>query len=581
MKKRLMLIVIIAIIAFCLPERSVNAIDMEKDAEAIHSKLNTEEINTEEANIKEENTVGCIQTLAITPSASKNKVAIKKQVILNQKGVKITAQNLVYEKAYHNMRFNVLVESKNKAFLHISVEDTSVNGFMYQGGRVNYLLASEFENNEGCIDISTDFLEANGIKTITSIEFRLVAYDQASNTIVFESDIIKINTTTKDKTRQVVDTSGESIFNDHGIKIVTKGWDTTGTSLVYINNLYIENNSSKEIYVSFLPIRGILSKNSDLSCDVMPGKKRNTKLSFDKKAIDGADPVSISFIIYEKNLSGKQIVKADSLLLPMEGIEAPDDTIDDTIKTESIEEQVIYNKGGVTVTALSLEGPTEDFSGKKLNLLIANHSDLYVLLQANDISYNGFMAQDSNSGLFHIKPGEVIRGTVSIYSRDVEQSGFGQIATMEFKLDIHQKSAHFESDIVTIDTSAKKEYIQKSDPQGDVLYNDKNIKIVFVGQENTKYFGLIGNFYFENNSDTKLHVQVRPDPGMIDEDAEDSFHVMPGKKIYYAMAIDEKCIKKNQEEMISFIIYDGDNGGKKIFETEPVKLPLSLTDIEE
>lgn len=131
MIKRLMMIATIAIIVFCQPECSANAINMDKAT--VHNFVKQEEVSTEAG----------IQLLAVKPSASNSKTVIKKQVLANQKGVKITALNLIDEKAYGNMRLNVLVESKNKDFMDIYVEDTSVNGFMYQGGRVNYLIASE------------------------------------------------------------------------------------------------------------------------------------------------------------------------------------------------------------------------------------------------------------------------------------------------------------------------------------------------------------------------------------------------------------------------------------------------------
>jgi hypothetical protein len=371
---------------------------------------------------------------------------------------------------------------------------------MYQGGRVNYLLASEGMKEESCINISKDFLEANGIKTIQTIEFRLVAYSSDTKAVIFESNMITIKTTAKDKAKQAVDASGDSIFNDKGVKIISKGWDTSGTSSDLKNNLYIENNSKKEVFISFLPSRSILGQSSNLSCSVMPGKRLNIYLSFDEKAVNGADQVSIGFVIYEKNLSGKQIAKADSVTLPKKVDETSADNDEEaTTEIESIEEQVIYNQKGVKVTALSLDGPSEAFYGKTLTLLIENSSNSYAVLNAYDISYNGFMAEDSSSGAFHIKPGEVTKNHILIHSKDVEQSGFDQIATMEFTLDIYQDGANYDSDIITIDTSAKNEYSQKSAPSGEVLYNDKNIKIVYLGQENTSSYGPVCNFYIENN----------------------------------------------------------------------------------
>jgi hypothetical protein len=559
MIKRLMMIVTIAIIVFIQPERSANAINMDKAVVLVKH----EEVRTEAG----------IQLLAVKPSATKSKAVIKKQVLVNQKGVKITALNLVDEKAYSNMRLNVMVESKNKDFMDIYVEDTSVNGFMYQGGRVNYFIASEGMKEESCINISKDFLEENGIKTIQTIEFKLVAYSSETKAVIFETDMITIKTTTKDKTKQAVDASGERIYNAKGVKIISKGWDTSSTSSELRNNLYIENNSKEKVFISFTPTRSILGEDSNLTCSVMPGKKLNTYLTFDENAISGADHVTIGFIIYEKNLTGKQIDKVDSVTLPGNAEEASiDNKKEATINTDSIEEQVIYDKGGVKVTALSLKGTTASFAGRSLQLLIENYSKSYIVLSANDISYNDFMAEEASSGSFHIKPGEVRKGIILIHTRDIEHSGFARIATMGFNLTLYQNGKSFESDYITIDTTAKKEQPLKFVPSGEAFYDNKNIKIVYLGQENTSSYGPVCNFYIENNSDTELFVDVRPKPSIIREDAEDCFSVMPDKKAYYVMMMDKESIKSKPKVMIGFAIYD--NNRKLITETEPVKLPL-------
>ncbi len=567
MRKEFVVVFFAAMLTFFQPECSVKMMNTDKDIVSVNQDSNQEVEAT-----------FTLQTLAVKSTANKSKAEIKKQVIFNQKGVKITALNLVDEKAYDNMRLNVMVESKNKTFMDIYVEDTSVNGFMYESGGVNYLLASEGMKDESCINISKDFLEANGIKTIQMIEFRLVAYSSDTKVVVFKSDMITIKTTAKDKTKQVVDASGDSIFNDKGVKIISKGWDASSTSSDLKNNLYIENNSKKEVFISFLPSRSILGQYSNLSCSVMPGKRLNTYLTFNESAINGEDPINLGFVINEKNLSGKQIVKVDSVTLPKNTPEASADSNEEaTTKAERIEEKVIYNQKGVKVTAFSLEGPTEVFFGKTLTLLIENYTNSYIVLNAYDISYNGFMAEDSSSGSFHIKPGEVSRGYILIHSKDVEQSGFDKIATMEFTLDIYQNGANFDSDIITIDTSAKNEYSQKAAPLGEVFYDDKNIKIVYLGQEATSSFGPVCNFYIENNTDTELFVDVRPNPNVIREDTEDCFSVMAGKKMYYVMMMDRESVKKSKEVMISFAIYDKGNDSKKIVETEPVKLPLDIT----
>lgn len=428
---------------------------------------------------------------------------------------------------------------------------------------------------EGCINISKDFLKENGIKTIQTIEFRLVAYSSDTKAVIFETDLITIKTTSKDKAKQAVDASGEKIFNAKGVKIISKGWDTSSTYSDLINKLYIENNSKKKVFISFTPSRSILGEDSNLSCSVMPGKKLNTYLTFDKSAIGGADHVAIGFIIYEKNLSGKQIVKADAVTLPGNAEEASiDKKKEATTNTDSIEEQVIYDKGGVKVTALTLGGPTDSFAGRSLQLLIENDTNSYLVLSAEDLSYNGFMAEEASSGSFHIKPGELTKGIILIHARDVEQSGFARIDTMGFKLAIYQNGKSFESDYITIDTAAKEEQPLKSGPAGVVFYDDKNIKIVCLGQDDSSSYGPICNFYIENNTETELSVDVRPNPNIIREDTDDCFRVMPGKKIYYVMKMDKESIKKNQEQKISFVIYDKNNNMKKIIETEPVKLLL-------
>lgn len=464
----------------------------------------------------------------------------------------------------NSMRLKVLVKSTNEASMDLRIEDFSVNGFMYQEGNENHILVSEGMQDESSLCISKEFLEANRIKKIKSIEFKIVAYTVKSNRMFFSKQV-KITTGSKDKYIQEIDDSGRTIFDDNDIKIVSKGFDPLKGADDLKNYIYIENNSNKKIYIDVVASPWVFTSENKFGFMIMPGKKLNTFLQFDPNAIAGEDHVHVGFIIHEINLGGKEINRIENVKIPMTATAAP----------ETIEGCVIYEKEGVKVTASHLEGPTEAFRNKSLKLLIENNTASEILISTDGVYINGILAKKSELGTLRIKPGTTTE-SIPIYSEDIAQSGFEKIASIEFRIIIFKENNTTVSDDITIETSAKSEFVPTSGTTGETLYHSNGIKIVYQGQKNSASSGRSCDFYIENNTQDDIYMYIITESFMKDKYEKEPRTIQSGKGMNYSLKFDSNR-KENLDikfKFFTFVQTNSEGRKKKVIETDTIGLPI-------
>ena len=163
----------------------------------------------------------------------------------------------------------------------------------------------------------------------------------------------------------------------------------------------------------------------------------------------------------------------------------------------SIEKTVLYEAGGITVTATGFE---EGWMGPEVKILVENNTAKDILITAEDVSANGYMI--SLASLYtQVSAGKKATDTLTLSSTELKESGVETIADIQFFIKVSDSATWTEidrSELITLSTSAKG-YSQPIDDTGDILYDEKGIKIVCKGLKKDVIWDGMVVFYMENN----------------------------------------------------------------------------------
>ena len=192
------------------------------------------------------------------------------QVLLDKRGLVITATGLD-ENGAQGPALNVSIVNRSETDVTIQTCDASVNGYMMDTSFSAAVAAGQ--ETAGSILFLASRMQRSGIDTVADLEFSFHILDQ--NRITFlDSDAITIRTSAADTYQYRFDDSGEELYNDNGVRIISKGFaekeSAFGPELV----LFIENNADRAITVQ---AKDVLVNGSAVdtisSEDVLPGKR--------------------------------------------------------------------------------------------------------------------------------------------------------------------------------------------------------------------------------------------------------------------------------------------------------------------
>lgn len=174
-------------------------------------------------------------------------------------------------------------------------------------------------------------------------------------------------------------------------------------------------------------------------------------------------------------------------------------------------QSVIFDKGGVTVTATEYDGNSNI---SNFYLTIENNSSSKArvyscFVEINDLITDSFNLVGNSDLLFYeeLDPGEKCDTRMYITAKDKKIMSIDTVKDIEFEIiaafydeskGYYSNTEH--SDRITLSTSAT-DYNQIVDDSGDVLYNNNGIKLVNKGFIENKFV-----IYCENNSDNKMSV---------------------------------------------------------------------------
>ena len=203
-------------------------------------------------------------------SQSPQAVGFRPQVLLNKRGLVITATGLD-EKGVQGPTLKLSVQNRSETDVLIQVRDATVNGYMINTSFSAAVTAGQ--EAETSIVFSASGIQQSGIDTIAELEFSFRILDR--NRITFlESGAVTVRTPAADTYQYRFDDSGEELYSENGVRIISKGFtgkdSVTGPGLL----LFIENNTDRAIT---LQARDVLVNGTAVdavfSGDVLAGKR--------------------------------------------------------------------------------------------------------------------------------------------------------------------------------------------------------------------------------------------------------------------------------------------------------------------
>lgn len=230
----------------------------------------------------------------------------------------------------------------------------------------------------------------------------------------------------------------------------------------------------------------------------------------------------------------------------------------------AIEELVLMDEKDVTIIATGFE---ETWLGPAVKVLIENHSNLDLTIQTGLTSVNGYMIDTIFSS--DVAAGKKANDEITLSSSGLDSAGIHEIADIETSFRIitmKDFETYHESDTVTITTNLAKDYEYSFDDSGQLLYNDKDIRIIAKGiSSDDSFFGPGLVMFIENLRDESIVVQAR-DVSINGFMVSTIFstELAPGKRAVDAVTflsseLEENGIEEISEVELAFHIFDGES----------------------
>lgn len=237
-----------------------------------------------------------------TPAPAK--ATIEEAVLFEQDGIRITAKSLNYSGLF-GPEVKLLIENNSSQSITVQTRNASVNGYMIETMMSADVAAGKKANDS--ITLMKSDLDAADIKTIADIEFRFHIFDSSSWDTLYDSDVIRIETSEADGYAYTFDDSGDSVYTGNGVEIVVKGLaeDSSifGPSIV----VYISNTSNKDITVQVkdVSVNGFMI-DTMFSCDVLVGKHAIDTITFmssdlEENEIKSIQNIELSFHVFNSD----------------------------------------------------------------------------------------------------------------------------------------------------------------------------------------------------------------------------------------------------------------------------------------
>lgn len=200
------------------------------------------------------------------------------QILYDQSDIRITANGLNFDGAT-GPAIPVTIENGSKMNITVQVKSFSVNGYMQECSMSTSVPAGELLDSE--ISLITESLNRCGIEEVAEADIALHVFDDATWNTIHDSDPVTFKVKGMDNYVQNHDNSGEVLFDEHRIKIVSRGLSKTDGLFGPQVMLYIENNTEKDITIqTHDALVNNVAIDPMLSTEIMAGQKTVCSLSF-------------------------------------------------------------------------------------------------------------------------------------------------------------------------------------------------------------------------------------------------------------------------------------------------------------
>ena len=240
----------------------------------------------------------------------------------------------------------------------------------------------------------------------------------------------------------------------------------------------------------------------------------------------------------------------------------------------SIEEQVLVDQDGIKITAL--EYVKDSIWGDGIKVLIENETDKDVMVGCNALIVNDYMINDLFAS--EVAAGKKSNETIYLSSSELKAAGIDTVGRIEIFFHVYDTDSYdkiFDSDCVTIETSAIDSIDTTANDEGTELYNDGGIRIIGKTVDENSFWGTAILLYIENQSGNNVGISV-------DDLSINGFMLTPyfsttvydGKKCIDDITImsselEENGIESIDEVELKFRIYNSDSY-ETIAESDPI-----------
>ena len=240
----------------------------------------------------------------------------------------------------------------------------------------------------------------------------------------------------------------------------------------------------------------------------------------------------------------------------------------------SIEEQVLVDQDGIKITALKYV--KDSIWGDGIKVLLENETDKDVMVGCNALIVNDYMINDLFAS--EVAAGKKSNETIYLSSSELKAAGIDTVGRIEIYFHVYDTDSYdkiFDSDCVTIETSAIDSIDTTANDEGTELYNDGGIRIIGKTVDENSFWGTAILLYIENQSGNNVGISV-------DDLSINGFMFTPyfsttvydGKKCIDDITIlsselEENGIESIDEVELKFRVYNSDSY-ETIAESDPI-----------
>ena len=230
----------------------------------------------------------------------------------------------------------------------------------------------------------------------------------------------------------------------------------------------------------------------------------------------------------------------------------------------TIEEQVLVEQDGIKITALDYV--RDDIWGDGIKVLIENDSEQDVMVGCDALIVNDYMIDDLFGS--EVAAGKKANDVIYLSSSELKAAGIDTVGRVEIYFHAFDADSYdeiFNTDCVTIETSAIDNMDTKANDEGTELYNEGGIRIIGKTVDENSFWGTAILLYIENESGRNVGISV-------DDMSVDGFMLTPyfsttvydGKKAVdditlMSSELEENGITSIGEVELKFHIYDSDS----------------------